>query len=79
LSDAAIAFRIGGAMTKTPRLRLVKPAGCPLCSKERVAEFRPFCSKRCADIDMGRWLKESYAIPGEPVREDAGNDGGEDG
>jgi endogenous inhibitor of DNA gyrase (YacG/DUF329 family) len=32
-----------------------------------VAEFHPFCSKRCADIDLGRWLGGRYAIPGEPA------------
>jgi uncharacterized protein len=30
-----------------------------------VAAYRPFCSKRCADIDLGRWLKENYRIPTE--------------
>jgi endogenous inhibitor of DNA gyrase (YacG/DUF329 family) len=29
--------------------------------------FSPFCSKRCADIDLGRWLKGGYAIPGGPA------------
>jgi endogenous inhibitor of DNA gyrase (YacG/DUF329 family) len=52
-------------MSKLPNLRLVKPAPCPLCGKPREEKFRPFCSKRCADIDMGRWLKEGYAIPTE--------------
>jgi len=36
---------------------------CPICKAETVKEFRPFCSKRCADIDLGRWLRGSYAIP----------------
>ena len=36
---------------------------CPICKKHSVAVFRPFCSKRCADLDLGRWLKGSYAIP----------------
>lgn len=35
---------------------------CPVCRKPRGHEFRPFCSKRCADIDLGRWLKGSYTI-----------------
>jgi len=52
-------------MAKTPKLRLVKPAPCPICGKPRDEKFRPFCSKRCADVDMGRWLKEGYAIPTE--------------
>lgn len=42
---------------------------CPICGKAMVARFKPFCSARCADIDLGRWLKGSYVIPGEPVDE----------
>lgn len=38
---------------------------CTLCKKsEADVVFAPFCSKRCADIDLGRWLKGGYAIPG---------------
>lgn len=36
---------------------------CPLCGKLRVPEFRPFCSKHCADLDLSRWLKGIYAVP----------------
>ncbi|MBV9051841.1 MAG: DNA gyrase inhibitor YacG, partial [Hyphomicrobiales bacterium] len=36
---------------------------CPICGKPSVAPFTPFCSKRCADIDLGRWLKGVYSIP----------------
>jgi hypothetical protein len=36
---------------------------CAICSKPQDEKFRPFCSKRCADIDLGRWLNEEYAIP----------------
>jgi len=35
---------------------------CPICSKETEAKYRPFCSKRCADVDLGRWLNGSYAV-----------------
>ena len=42
---------------------------CSICGKPAVARFKPFCSARCADIDLGRWLKGSYVIPGEPVDE----------
>lgn len=38
-------------------------APCPICAKPSVAEYRPFCSKRCADVDLQRWFKGSYAIP----------------
>lgn len=40
---------------------------CSICGKPQDARFRPFCSKRCADIDLGRWLKGGYAIPGAPA------------
>ena len=37
---------------------------CKICKKPQSAELAPFCSKRCADVDLGRWLKGGYAIPG---------------
>ena len=47
----------------TPPLRAVRMAAkCPVCSKQVATEYRPFCSKRCADIDLGRWLKEGYRV-----------------
>jgi endogenous inhibitor of DNA gyrase (YacG/DUF329 family) len=37
---------------------------CVICGrKEAVAPFTPFCSKRCADVDLNRWLSGTYAIP----------------
>lgn len=39
--------------------------GCPMCSKPESPDFRPFCSKRCADLDLGKWLKEDYRIATE--------------
>jgi uncharacterized protein len=36
---------------------------CPICGKPAVQEHRPFCSKRCADVDLQRWLSGRYAIP----------------
>jgi endogenous inhibitor of DNA gyrase (YacG/DUF329 family) len=41
---------------------------CPICARETEAKFRPFCSKRCADVDLARWVNGSYAVPSE--RED---------
>ncbi len=35
---------------------------CPICGKPTVRAFRPFCSKRCANVDLGRWLGEGYRI-----------------
>jgi uncharacterized protein len=43
---------------------------CPICSKPAEHAFRPFCSRRCADVDLSRWLKGSYAIPGERAGEE---------
>ncbi|MEM6535079.1 MAG: DNA gyrase inhibitor YacG [Pseudomonadota bacterium] len=41
---------------------------CAVCEKKPVdPKFKPFCSKRCADLDLSRWLKGSYAIPGAPA------------
>lgn len=37
---------------------------CPICKKPSDEAAKPFCSKRCSDIDLGRWLKGNYAIPG---------------
>lgn len=51
---------------------------CPICGKAAQARWRPFCSKRCADVDLGRWLGERYAIPGEPAEIPAHPDSGED-
>lgn len=42
---------------------------CPICGKPESAEFEPFCSKRCAQIDLGRWLGDGYAIAGEPLED----------
>jgi endogenous inhibitor of DNA gyrase (YacG/DUF329 family) len=44
-----------------------KVAACPICGKPATDRFKPFCSGRCADIDLGRWLKGGYAIPGAPA------------
>jgi endogenous inhibitor of DNA gyrase (YacG/DUF329 family) len=42
---------------------------CVLCGKPQDAAYKPFCSKRCADIDLGRWLKGNYSIPSRPEDE----------
>ncbi len=42
-------------------------AKCPICGKAREAKYDPFCSKRCADVDLYAWLKGRYVIPGEAV------------
>lgn len=52
---------------------------CPVCRKPAVAAYRPFCSRRCADVDLGRWLTGAYAIPAdEPDETGEGDEGGSD-
>ena len=50
---------------------------CPVCRKPTVAAYRPFCSRRCADVDLGRWLTGAYAIPVDEADE-TGEAGAED-
>jgi endogenous inhibitor of DNA gyrase (YacG/DUF329 family) len=45
---------------------------CPICGKPRAPQFRLFCSKRCADVDLNRWFKGVYAVP---VTENEDEDG----
>lgn len=43
---------------------------CPICEKKRSQpEFKPFCSKRCADVDLARWLSDGYTIPGQALED----------
>ncbi|WP_374730342.1 DNA gyrase inhibitor YacG [Salinarimonas sp.] len=46
---------------------------CPICGKTAVVKYRPFCSKRCADVDLQRWFTGTYAVP--VVEEDRSADG----
>jgi uncharacterized protein len=43
---------------------------CPVCGKPSVVETRPFCSVRCADVDLGRWLTGQYRIAGPSAESD---------
>jgi endogenous inhibitor of DNA gyrase (YacG/DUF329 family) len=38
-------------------------AACPICGKPVQPQYRPFCSKRCADVDLQRWFSGRYAVP----------------
>ena len=42
---------------------------CPLCGRPAREPYRPFCSKRCADLDLARWLRGDYVIPGAPLED----------
>ena len=47
---------------------------CPICRRAAVEAFKPFCSKRCADVDLNRWLTGSYVIPARDDEEPGDND-----
>jgi endogenous inhibitor of DNA gyrase (YacG/DUF329 family) len=47
---------------------------CPICGKPRSEAYDPFCSKRCADVDLHRWLKGSYVIPGGAAKPESGDE-----
>ena len=36
---------------------------CPICKAETAPRYRPFCSRRCADVDLGKWMTGAYAVP----------------
>ncbi len=37
---------------------------CPICHRPAAPTLRPFCSRRCADVDLGRWITGQYVVPG---------------
>ncbi|NEN93012.1 MAG: DNA gyrase inhibitor YacG [Okeania sp. SIO3H1] len=41
---------------------------CPICQKLSTADYHPFCSRRCADIDLNRWMSGGYAVHGSAAR-----------
>ncbi|MCO5082769.1 MAG: DNA gyrase inhibitor YacG [Rhizobiaceae bacterium] len=57
----------GNAEKVTP-LRARRP--CPECGKPSSREHYPFCSARCKDVDLNRWLSGAYVIPGRPEEDD---------
>lgn len=51
-----------------------EPRPCPICGKPSKREHRPFCSQRCARIDLGRWLGEDYRLPAEDDEQDGADE-----
>jgi endogenous inhibitor of DNA gyrase (YacG/DUF329 family) len=62
---------------RTDDLVVMEGRSCPICSKPAIVRYRPFCSKRCADVDLQRWFTGSYAVP--VVEEDRSADEDEEG
>ena len=57
----------------------LKPARkCPICGKPASQANYPFCSPRCQDIDLNRWLSDSYRVPTNEAPESPGKQDDED-
>jgi len=56
------------------RAEATRSKPCPICGKPSVAEFRPFCTRRCANVDLNRWLGGVYVVP---VKDEEDEDGAE--
>ncbi len=63
---------------EVPHLTLVadkntssKSASCPICSATSVMPHSPFCSRRCAQVDLGKWLMGDYAISASEATDDS--------
>jgi uncharacterized protein len=56
----------------SPNSRASPTRPCPICGKPATPRSRPFCSPRCAQIDLGRWLKGNYSIPTDETPEEDG-------
>ncbi|MDR3467181.1 MAG: DNA gyrase inhibitor YacG [Xanthobacteraceae bacterium] len=69
-------------MPPDPPTRRPPPAGapelrkkpCPICGRPAAADTHPFCSVRCRQVDLGRWLSGSYVIPARDDEEDGDRD-----
>ena len=56
-----------GALDKGRARQAKTRRRCPICRAPAVQKYRPFCSKRCADVDLGRWIGGDYRIAGNPA------------
>ncbi len=67
-------------MTDKPKDASPEADNAPFCvicgARPQIDKYRPFCSKRCADVDLHRWLGGVYAIPGKPEEEEDEKPGG---
>jgi uncharacterized protein len=67
-------------MPDAPKDKVESHGRCPICGKPAEHRHRPFCSRRCADVDLNRWLSGVYAVPvTEDEEEDERRDDGGDG
>jgi len=67
-------YRMSDTADTQNQSKVIKVHKCPICGKlTDNIKYRPFCSKRCADIDLGTWFSEGYVIEGKnPIDEEEG-------
>jgi len=53
-----------------------KAPRCPICRRAASKDYRPFCSRRCADVDLSRWLSGAYVVAAVSADEDEDGDAG---
>jgi endogenous inhibitor of DNA gyrase (YacG/DUF329 family) len=58
-------------MAMSEQTKATRAQSCPICGKPTVERLRPFCSSRCADVDLSRWLHGVYAIPADETDDEA--------
>ena len=64
-------------MTKPVAKQRAAPPRCPICGKPASERHRPFCSTRCTNIDLGRWLDGNYRVATDETPDTPPEDGGE--
>jgi endogenous inhibitor of DNA gyrase (YacG/DUF329 family) len=62
-------------MPARPPAKSGKAKPCPICGKPSTESSKPFCSERCREVDLNRWLSGSYAIPGQDDDDETGKSG----
>ena len=65
---------VGEKLVTFPKRRQARRK-CPICGRPPLAAHQPFCSKRCADEDLRRWLTGEYRIPTKEALEPDGGEG----
>lgn len=64
----------GASVPQPEEISAGKSRPCPICKEPSVHKYRPFCSRRCADIDLSRWMTGKYAVAGGDADEDEDGD-----
>ncbi len=56
---------------KVTSIQKEKTNNCPICGTDSRIPHTPFCSRRCSQLDLGKWLNEAYSIPAHDLQHDS--------